>query len=433
MGKYNKGVSLIVLVITIIVIIILAGSVIINLSSNNPITKSNEAKVMSDLSTLLDKYNLAYGTALANNLGVVPTDQQVQTIFGITSLPTGYAVSNKGIIYTGTDAVTKQQAQLLGADVVPIPAGFYYVKGAKSTGFVISSDSRDAYGATEGAAVNSYGDQFVWIPIDLVTDDTITPFKKRALAPTKDLVTSANLSSWTDDTLPNATELNNSIANYKGFYVARYEASCVDVSGTTITAIASKKSSLIRTSPGTGSNAMKAGMLINYITYSGGAGLGVNIDGTNYSTIGAKTLAEQMASNKGWTSVGSNLITGAQWDTMMQWISQNGYNVGTDSRTWGNYYDTTFGYSWPTSGTKSINTQTLLNTGTETTRNISNNISDLAGNVWEWTNEIYSGGRSHRGGAYYYYGDAYTAACRNYNFTNTSSSNIGFRPALYLK
>jgi len=41
--KINKGISLIVLVITIIVIIILAGSVILSLSTNNPIDKSKEA------------------------------------------------------------------------------------------------------------------------------------------------------------------------------------------------------------------------------------------------------------------------------------------------------------------------------------------------------------------------------------------------------
>lgn len=39
----KKGISLIVLVITIIVIIILAGTVILSLSSNNPITQAEEA------------------------------------------------------------------------------------------------------------------------------------------------------------------------------------------------------------------------------------------------------------------------------------------------------------------------------------------------------------------------------------------------------
>ena len=42
----KKGISLIVLVITII--IILAGALILNLSSNNPVDKANETKIRSD-------------------------------------------------------------------------------------------------------------------------------------------------------------------------------------------------------------------------------------------------------------------------------------------------------------------------------------------------------------------------------------------------
>ena len=41
--EIKKGISLIILIITIIIIIILAGTVIINLASNNPISSAKEA------------------------------------------------------------------------------------------------------------------------------------------------------------------------------------------------------------------------------------------------------------------------------------------------------------------------------------------------------------------------------------------------------
>jgi hypothetical protein len=45
----KKGISLIVLVITIIVIIILAGAVILSLADNNPIASANKATCLSDV------------------------------------------------------------------------------------------------------------------------------------------------------------------------------------------------------------------------------------------------------------------------------------------------------------------------------------------------------------------------------------------------
>ena len=54
----NKGISLIVLVITIIVVIILAGSIIISLSSNNPISQASKATYKSDVSNFQTELSL---------------------------------------------------------------------------------------------------------------------------------------------------------------------------------------------------------------------------------------------------------------------------------------------------------------------------------------------------------------------------------------
>ena len=61
----NKGISLIVLVITIIVMIILAGSIIITLSNSGIIQKSNEAVEQTNLATVKELTQTAWASAYA--------------------------------------------------------------------------------------------------------------------------------------------------------------------------------------------------------------------------------------------------------------------------------------------------------------------------------------------------------------------------------
>jgi hypothetical protein len=61
----RRGISLIVLVITIIVIIILAGTIILNLVDDNPILKANEAKFKTNMS----QYNEELTISLSKNYG----------------------------------------------------------------------------------------------------------------------------------------------------------------------------------------------------------------------------------------------------------------------------------------------------------------------------------------------------------------------------
>ena len=56
--KKNKGISLIVLIITIVVIIILATAIIVNLARTNIINNANEAVVKQDFKTFQDELNL---------------------------------------------------------------------------------------------------------------------------------------------------------------------------------------------------------------------------------------------------------------------------------------------------------------------------------------------------------------------------------------
>lgn len=62
----KKGISLIVLVITIIVLAILAGAVIISLSNTNIIDQATKAKVEADFANAKNTVTLAYAEGVAN-------------------------------------------------------------------------------------------------------------------------------------------------------------------------------------------------------------------------------------------------------------------------------------------------------------------------------------------------------------------------------
>lgn len=60
------------------------------------------------------------------------------------------------------------------------------------------------------------------------------------------------------------------------------------------------------------------------------------------------------------------------------------------------------------------------------------NIYDLAGNVWEFTNELYTSNRVYRGGSTHDSGSFLSLACRNSGDPLSFHGNVGFRVALYI-
>lgn len=62
----KKGISLIVLVITILVMIILAGAIIITLSNQNIIGKATWSTFLTDRSNIQDQVTLKYAEAMSN-------------------------------------------------------------------------------------------------------------------------------------------------------------------------------------------------------------------------------------------------------------------------------------------------------------------------------------------------------------------------------
>ena len=294
------------------------------------------------------------------------------------------------------DATKVNALQDEDGNTIPIPKGFYYVKGSKDTGIVISDNSEDE-NKSDVEDKELKGNQFVYVPVD-----TSTYFTRRDFGDTYvDINATETVNNKYWENIPD--ELKASVSRYKGFYIARYEASYK--SGTTAEDYmpASKVSTLINSSN-------KEGNLWNYVT------------GEN-----AKNASENMYKDS--ENVVSTLTYGAEWDTCMQWLidsrEKTSDEVIKDSASWGNYYSSKVTGN-DGSTLKETNTRTLLNTGV-TEYTMANNIYDLAGNLHEWTMENYgTTNYTLRGRSYYYSSNVV------YRESSNSSGEIGFRPSLYI-
>ena len=150
-------------------------------------------------------------------------------------------------------------------------------------------------------------------------------------------------------------------------------------------------------------------------------------------------------------NVETSMIWGSLWDETIQWLIDTEAAISTgekmtydlvakDSMKWGNYSDATFEYKTTSGGTSTKNkgSNKMIPTGSaEYTK--ANNIYDLAGNVYDWTLEIYSNSNNNRrvcrGGECFYSGSGGPAGSRHEYNPTTYSSNLyfGCRSALYIK
>ena len=128
-----------------------------------------------------------------------------------------------------------------------------------------------------------------------------------------------------------------------------------------------------------------------------------------------KKCTELQASDK----VKTQMIWGCQWDVTMNWLISSGAKtsdeVNKDSSTWGNYnnYNAANNYTEGTAGYEK-NAGLPQNTGSSENWK-ANNIYDLAGNCYEWTQE--ASNTNHRAvrGGYYSYNGSDSPASRRIN------------------
>jgi len=228
---------------------------------------------------------------------------------------------------------------------------------------------------------STLGNEFVWVPVDNTSDFIKVGNFNTFAALTDPSYVSYNSGSSTETAEYNA--MTTSVTQYKGFYIARYEAAN-DGSGKAI----SKNNQTVW---------------------------------TNIYWPTAKTKANEMYP-VGTTSIGnpvSTLIYGEEWDATLRYMKDISNTTGEkyiiNSTGMGNY-----------SGGEAQAGQTAVAKV--------KNIYDLAGNAYEWTMEIFSTDyHVVRGGDFNSSGIAYPASFRDYDHPGFYYSSVGVRPALYIK
>ncbi len=174
-----------------------------------------------------------------------------------------------------------------------------------------------------------------------------------------------NLADMAQGFVDDYTNMRASIEKYDGFYIGRYE-----LTGTI------------------DSPTVKAGVVLTASSSQAG-----NWYGLYKACRGVKEKDEYVT---------STMIWGAQWDETMNWLKNTKFKgnesaVDSDSSSWGNYKDVSVKASDGETEIKASGTSTKLETGI-TTYTMANNIYDLAGNYYEWTQEAdYASHRVFRG------------------------------------
>ena len=376
--------------------------------------------------------------------------------------------TNDGSEVTEVEKVSTVYAVSVGnGETVPVPYDFYYVGGSIDTGVIISDNEADKYDGKTDKTTHEYatklkGNQFVWIPC------TIDGYTKIDFG-------MSSASSY--DRTTGSSEYAQ-IQKYGGFYVGRYEAGISTLDETTNTfkdSVTFNNSVSLYNPVGiqSGINGwafqnydyIARGKVITDSNYPNKA-TGNIVEKANsipyyhadYYT--ALEMSERLYNNNSY--VQSGLITGTQWDMMMKFLSDSANYSDMKSTQWGNYDNVSLtnlrGYytnvntsNASTDGFKSAegfttNSETsswvILTTGS-TKQVLRKGLYDVAGNLWEWTQESsYVANLGYnttyntynlRGGSF---GHAYAknpACFRAYDYASATDTFHGFRPVLCIK
>lgn len=375
--KFNQGITLVALVVTIVVLLILAGvSLNLVLGENGIISKAREASTK---------------TVQAQQNSEIEMNLLEQELANATKEPDP-------------------------AEGVKMPTGFYYVGGTKTSGIVISDNvnDKDKYKNKAVVGTDLLGNQYVWIPC--TTDSTSSKLQyartewgveedgddnSRAI---KDELTLTDASvTYSDADTANGINADvskeivaqikaekTSVAKYGGYYIGRYEV---------------------------GKNGDTAVVKYNQTPYAS----------ITWST--AYGLAKKIITNSEATSY---LCSSYAWDTAVNFIQNNS--------TAKNYATSIEGFNgnWNPQAVKDpsgnvikpAGTSQQLNTGLTTQFC---NIFDMGGNEAEFTTELNPGTSETvvvRGGYYY---NNLPAGYRWDGVSGGAYVDGGFRATLFLK
>ena len=381
--KFNQGITLVALVVTIVVLLILSSvSLNLVLGDNGIIVKAKEA---------------AETTAAAQEKEAMERNLLEKELENSLSTP----------------AVEP-------TDGVKIPTGFYYVGGTKASGIVISDNKNDKnkYRNQKVVGTDLLGNQYVWIPCTTDSSSSDLQYARtewgvevdgddnsRAI---KDELTLTDASvTYSDSDTANGINADvskeivaqikaekASVAQYGGYYIGRYEV---------------------------GRNSDTAVVKYNQTPYAS----------ITWST--AYGLAKKIITN---SEVNSYLCSSYAWDTAVNFIQNNS--------TAKNYATSIEGFNgnWNPQAVKDpsgnvikpAGTSQQLNTGLTTQFC---NIFDMGGNEAEFTTELNPGTSETvvlRGGSYNYDLIHHIPAGHRWDYrSGTANITDGFRATLFLK
>jgi len=375
--KGMKGITLIALVITIIVLLILAGVSIATLTGENGIlTQANNAKGQTKEAEAEEIFKLVANEwqiekRKGTSLGDFLDDKEVE--YGIKATPEEedyvleyngdkIKIDSNGTLTEVTSGGGKEQAKV-GVKVTgsnkyyttedgtaKIPVGYMIVPGCDdiSEGLVISDDPADT--EADPSTVVANGNQFVWIPVTnpdkYIRNKSYNNTGASDTAYTDTGYLPEGIQPETDDKDSNEAAEKQAVWNAGGFYIGRYEAGDASVSN-----FKSGKTDGILV-------CQKDKYPYNYI------------DQTE-----AKAKAKEFIPADNTTNVKSALISGIQWDVVMETI--NGKLDGN-----GQPYDVT-----KASDTELSDRHVSI---AKTGQNVADkvyNIYDLEGNFYEYVAE----------------------------------------------
>ncbi len=466
-----KGITLISLVITIIILIILAGvSINLVLGENGLFTKAREAREKFLNARAEEEERIAELEMQIKDNENLPENTEKTPAGTEVKVPSKWLTTTPAYVETETGEIVKREVVTSNVraiatgngEEVPVPKGFYYVGGTIESGVVISDNIKDQnkyadYKPTEevkegipaGVAYNNdgtvnienselKGNQFVWIP---VTEEN---YKKVDW----NKVNGNDYDSATWETQTHSSEFTQ-IKKYEGFYVGRYEAGTSGITLSTNVDFSAQNTATNWVNDNFSiRDELSSHTLSGKITSKAGE---IPYYHADYFT--ALKLCNNMCQTE---YVQSGLITGTMWDVILNFIIEGEDKaIVTTESYWGNYNEenSTVAYTsvqgrYATVDANDGNmtsafqpSDTSYHYGIRTTASTEdvkkNNLYDIAGNLWEWTQEasynnntlesyMLRGGGFHN--AYYIYPTCYRAG----NTVTSTYTHFGFRPALYI-
>ena len=456
MKNKNRGVTLVALVVTIVVLLILAGVSVATLTGGNGlIDKAQVAKNETEKKEELEKITLAHLNSKRNRTGTVNYDtlnKELKDIIDgqdtISYLPAtvtgktgqkykitedevtvkdssakpGDADSTTGL-FTETSTINGGEA----SDNNPtIPAGFKPMDVTKEQSATPATWGDGTSAPSEqsvknGLVITDGINEFVWIPVKNIgemakpidgTNDNNENKKYRGVlynfnsdkkqnseiawstdstsyrepANLSDIDEAGNVYGWTSTLYQEEYDkMVKQVEKYHGFYVGRYEMSL--------------------NSEGEAQS-------------KGGEKSADASESTNKYWYGFYTKAKTYApdTQENTKSVVSSMIWGSQYDAMMRWMQDNGVDVTSTN----------------SSELQNAVRNTGSTTGGEDNKDVINNVYDLLGNRWEWTQEANDAShRVLRGGNYR---TASSPGNRNgSNYPSDNYATVGSRFTLYIK